>query len=483
MLIEHDYVDRDHRSAASRFYSQQFRATARLCRRYHFFAAHSRWAARPGQKPPELGEYLGYIVRRPVPQAPIGRTVLKFPTATLQGAYLSCAAEFKPHINETELSVTGVPYCQQDAVIMSCAETSIWTAARVMTKVHRHPLVLGSQIATADTVGFLSAGRVLPSPGLTPEQMSHVLSALGFGTIYYAKEAFDGVIWDPVEIAAPYLASGIPVILVGNGHAVTACGALIDIARAEKKPAETRAVSDWIDALITQDDAQGPYRILPRGKNDDPKLRQRFDDLMTPESTKRSARTAADVTAILVPLEPKMFLNAKDANVIARGYLGGTQFNNIFRPRLERLARFGVSSSRELLNAVSGDHGGIVYLLRCRRSVDVRNELAKQGDDPAHPLRHVLRDVPLPRYIWTVEFTTQDRYRNRDSAQRRIFGRLYLDSTATEMAGANAVIVAHFPGMAVVRPRISRAGGNADTTSHLLLEDYGVVADNTPFWH
>jgi hypothetical protein len=234
--------------------------------------------------------------------------------------------------------------------------------------------------------------------------------------------------------------------------------------------------------LITQDDAQGPYRILPRRDDDDSKLRPHFGDLMTPESAKRSAKVAAEVSSILVPLESKMFLNAKDADVIARGYLGGTQFRNIFRPRLERLGRFGVPGSQELLSAIDGQFGGIVYLLRCRRSVDVRSELARYGDNPTHPLRSVLRDVPLPRYIWTVEFTTQDRYRNPDSSQRVVLGRLYLDSTATEMAGANAVIVAHFPGMAVVRPRVSRAGGNADTTSHLLLQDYGLISDRAPFW-
>jgi hypothetical protein len=218
-LVEIDYVDRDHRASAASLYARQFSATARLCERYHFFDTDSDWEAMPeGSSPPAHG-YLGFVVRRPVPESRIGRSVLALTSTLVPSTCVPCAAEYSAHVNETTLTVAGVPYCEQDGTIMSCAETSILIASSIMKELYDHPLVLAPHIATPENVGIAHLGRLLPTNGLTTEQMTNILSSLGFGTLCYAKRASNHE-WGVIPLAAPYVASGIPLILVGKEHAV-----------------------------------------------------------------------------------------------------------------------------------------------------------------------------------------------------------------------------------------------------------------------
>ncbi len=90
-IREADYVDRHYLDDYARYYSRSFRAPAPHCRRLHYFEvlderrhdeligdaygadAKARGAAR------ELlaQHYLGFVVRRPLATARIGRTVLR----------------------------------------------------------------------------------------------------------------------------------------------------------------------------------------------------------------------------------------------------------------------------------------------------------------------------------------------------------------------------------------------------------------------
>jgi hypothetical protein len=487
VIVERSYIDRDHRSSASYFYSQQFRATPRLCSRYHFFRGETPPSLQPGQEFP-AGDYLGYVVQRPLAEAAIGRTVLRFDVAGVPNTYLSCEAVFRPHLNESELLVAGVPYCQQDSAIMSCAETSIWAAARIMKKRYGHPLVLASQVATLDTVGFLSMGRILPSGGLTTDQMAHIVTSLGFGTLYYDRKATKSTEqpweWDPISICAPYLASGIPVILVGQEHAVTACGAITYHDRGSAKAtgsSELHRTRDWIRALIVQDDAQGPYRLMPRSKPEyDALSAEGHGDLLIPEGS-AWWRTAADIEAALIPLPQKVYFTAEDVHAIAAEYLGGHAFQKRIRPRLERLAENGLEGAKMLLDALAGKHGGVVYSVRCRKSVEVRRDFGGQPHENPH-LREFLRDVPLPRLVWVVEFTTRAIFDSAEPLKRRVLGELHFDPTSQKLAGSSALIFAHYPGMALCRPEISAPEGSLKLEARPFQSDPPIERSGIPFW-
>src|SRR6266478_3043356 len=84
-LIETRYIDRDYSSDYRRFYAQTFKTYDRHCERVHFFAediqlilSKPNWNERTDalQNTSERS-YLGFCVLRPLPNAPIGRTVLR----------------------------------------------------------------------------------------------------------------------------------------------------------------------------------------------------------------------------------------------------------------------------------------------------------------------------------------------------------------------------------------------------------------------
>jgi len=76
--------------------------------------------------------YCGFCVIRPLPKAPIGRTVLR---AEVRGrphmeSAVTCRAEYKANLLGVDLQVTGAAYLQQDARVGACAQVSIWAGMR-----------------------------------------------------------------------------------------------------------------------------------------------------------------------------------------------------------------------------------------------------------------------------------------------------------------------------------------------------------------
>jgi len=445
-LTERHYVDRDHRANVSHFYSKQFKGTSSLCQRFHFF--RTEWKPVPGAIPPPVGEYLGYLIQRPSQESPVGRTVLTIREA-IPGAEVLCAGTFKPHINETELCVDGVPFCQQDSVVMSCAETAIWIAARVMTKHFGHPLVMPADISSPETIGFSRYGRILPSGGLHAEQMAHVLNSLGFAPLYYDKAAYEAKKWDPLALATWYLCSKIPVVIGLPEHAVTACGVVVDRKRLAKRGADAQSAAEMVTALVVQDDARGPYRLLARDKQVGNALQPEFSDLLLRPRVADANEpfvTFEKIDSIIVPLPEKVYLAADTVERTVREFLGTFVVGPV--QKLVASGLFQNSGLAEVGDALSGNGDAIVFVIRCRRSVHVR---AGMMNAPL-PVRRALAEIPLPRYIWCAELTTRKRVLNKAGAE--IVGEIYLDATASPYSGLSAVLFGHVGGLVFQRPGV-----------------------------
>lgn len=369
---------------------------------------------------------------------------------------------------------------------MSCAETSIWTAARVMSKQFDHPLILPHQIANADIVGMADHGRLLPSNGLTTNQMSHALSALGFHPIVYNKEAYTLRQRDyaPIELCLPYLVSKIPTILALPSHAVVACGVLLGESRRFAPDRLLCCVDELVNGLIVQDDTRGPYRIIPKDASTheylcDGKLRSllvtpiRDPKLVSPEP---KWWTTEKVESIIVPLPDKVYLTALDAHAFAKLYLNPETFPEDLHEVLAALARRRNPATKTFLAALEGEHGGLVYSVRCRKSTSVRSDFRN-----AHPtVRETLRDVSLPRLLWVIEVTTRDAFSSPSANQRLVFGEFYLDATAHQYLGPPSLVVAHVVGGMVVRPKLSR--GLDDVERVVIQEDRPFERPNIPLW-
>lgn len=366
-VIEFRYIDADYRDEHSRFYSTTFRRYPSAAHRIHLFSERAVEQVQNPNEPVRFGTlgYIGYIVARPVPGAPVGR-VMFTPPADLADA-ISCKATDTVNLFGENLQVTGTPFIAQDAQLSVCAHASLWVVAR-----HHHlnwgaPEFLPGAIVDAVP---LEAGhhRALPSPGLTLGQMSTAASRMGLPPMVYdvahlpAGETIQ-------SIACRYLNSGLPVIVAGNGHAFV----LIGYRRANAYQ------PDELIEFIRQDDEVGPYQVV--------------EDFVFD--------TYAPWQYLVVPLPPKLYLPAESAEVLGKAWLRSI-FNRDGHPLSDR----------------------VTFRTTALRSNVYKNELEDRGL-PANPAA-VLRRAAMSRWIWVVEAIDRDL---RKAGEPCVLGETIIDST------------------------------------------------------
>lgn len=221
-LIEGRYIDRDYSSDYRRFYAQTFQTYGRHCKRVHFFAeeiadiiARPTWAERVvALQATSRKSYRGFCVVRPLPSAPIGRTVLYAEGPKQAGieSVVTCRATIRANLLGAELDVTGTSFMQQDSRVGACAQVAIWTGARHMHERHKYNWLAVSDITrlasptTSEEATSLPAG----SDFLTSERMIRAINEMGFQPLCFEDDNIG-------EVILPYVESGLPVI-VGLRH-------------------------------------------------------------------------------------------------------------------------------------------------------------------------------------------------------------------------------------------------------------------------
>ena len=119
-LLETRYIDRDYSSDYRRFYAQTFKTYDRHCQRVHFFAEDidliiqkPTWAERvKALQATSHRSYRGFCVVRPLPGAPIGRTVISAigPAGPDLEAVVTCRSEARANLLGAELDVIGTSF-------------------------------------------------------------------------------------------------------------------------------------------------------------------------------------------------------------------------------------------------------------------------------------------------------------------------------------------------------------------------------------
>ena len=375
-MIERRYIDADYRDEHSKFYSTTFRRYPSVAHRVHFFADAPPAALSDPDVPYDFQglTYLGYTVLRPVPGAPVGRTVLRVPDRWVK--QVTCTVEETVNVFGVELKVKGTPFMAQDAQLSRCAHTTTWVAAYINHRRFTGPRVLPGAIADA-VVAAGGLGRSVPSPGLTMAQMSETCRAVELPPLVYPLQNLAEGETIP-RVLCRYLNSGIPVIVVGRGHAFVVVG----------YGRERNALGEETLYFVRQDDEVGPYERIDHWALD-------------PYSPWQHA---------IVPLPQKVYLAGEDAETI------------------------GVGRLRNALH-VTSDHDAKTLLSRwdardvtVRSSVVTSNEfkrdLARRGMPPG--LRAVYSRLPMSRYVWVVEL--QDR-RLRDEGAPSVLAEAVVDAT------------------------------------------------------
>ena len=449
-VLEEPYIDRDYSADYIEFYARTFRNHPRHCSRAHFFSEDvsplisadlSTEGLRQLRALPAKS-YCGFCVLRPLPTAPIGRSVLR---ANLRGrsdmeSTVTCRASFEANLLGIDLKVTGAAYLQQDARVGACAQVAIWAGMRHMHARHGYNWVSVADITRLATPTAPDEAVSLPagSDFLTSERMIRAISEAGYQPLCFRNP-------DPCNptIAAtilPYVESGIPVVLGLKlasevGHAVTVVGRVF-----AKQAAPTSTAIDYVPAYIVHDDQGGPYMSLPV-KDPGGSPHPFADDTVKRGTTELNMSHATFAVALM---STRVFSTAEAAQMSARDRIDETLGNMSLIRRM--LAEQQLPANDRLLDELQTAHAADRLVLRTylTSAAGYRRHIA--DGTASDELKDALLDLHLPHFTWITEISTVDSYNEASPGMRRMYGHTIIDATSTGK-GRDAILMLHLPGL------------------------------------
>lgn len=445
-VLEDPYIDRDYSADYLEFYARTFRTHARHCKRVHFFSDDiSPLLCSPltTERLQYLSQtasasYCGFCVIRPLPTAPIGRTVLlaRVRDSFNMEATVTCRADFKANLFGVDLQVTGTPFLQQDARVGACAQVAIWVGMRHMYARYGHAWVSVADITRFATPTTSTEAASLP-PGsdfLTSESMIRGISEAGYQALCFRGG-------DICCDILPYVESGIPVILGLNnggtiGHAVTVIGRGF-----AKLDCPTKRPVDYVPAYLVHDDQGGPYMWLPMHKN------AGGTHAFHGGTVKRFAQelnVQCHATFAVALMSPKVFSTAAAAEVSARDRIEEVLTNMAEIRR--SLTKRDIPFNERLLDELEAAHRDDCIVLRTylTSAAGYRRHLAY--GTASNGLKDMLLGLHLPHFTWVTEISTIDSYNNASPSKRCIYGHTVLDATSTGRGG-DGMLMLHLPGL------------------------------------
>lgn len=367
MVVERPYVDRHFLAEYQGYYATALRDVARHTTRVHFFNERFEWAEVASQLASEQEvrrdfarrlqrSYIGFTVIRPLPSAPIGRSVLRWYDGRPARRFGAGIRPYIVHLWGLTLQVDGFPFQQQDQAVGACATTAVWCAlaAAIRRDGGRSPTPLAITEAAHRS---LPTGRSLPaSGGLTDEQMAAAVNAMG-----YAPDLFKVVESDArflIQVMT-YVRSGIPVIFrvceagTNNHHAIAVVGFREADESHQAEPLVYRVSgSDVLQVhgltrLYIHDDRLGPYARVAWVSTD---ALPRLEFQAQPDDLK-AISGPLEVNHAIAPLYPKIRINASDLLDVAV----------LLRPLVKAITRAAQAPLVEMSYALSGDYLARIY--------------------------------------------------------------------------------------------------------------------------
>ena len=428
-LREHPYLDMGYWDTYSSFYSRCFKRFEKTCERLHFFRG-------PEEKAGELrdaflaGEsencvnalgftYLGFVVLRPTQSYCVGRTALAFddrkgdqlpnmpPTSDPEhkGRPRSKGISTQSaNLMGARLTVSAVPYLQQDVVTGMCATASVWTASQVLADrhdLHRFPYLE----ITRQAVSASSDDETI-SRGLLPHEIRRALLATGARVEQYSPTLAMKTAGDRRnvvlmrEILYAFIESHVPVIILLPGHAVCCIGHLqphIDSFSSLSQFAVDRTeyacmssnhylVSETLTRFHVHNDSYGPYdRIDFLDKSTQIDLNRDRKDPRTwfrrPVILGRGRKDPVDLKGLIVPMPPYV---RTPPHCVALG--ASRTFAKLFTS-----TRFRESEYNVLWRSVM------------TKGSTFKQSLEQRGYNES--LRRAYASLHMPKYIWLCELS------------------------------------------------------------------------------
>lgn len=406
--VEYPYVDKVYRDSYYNYFASKKDDYSRNSIRLSFFSEDLKEEDFRDSKMLDHVQscYKGFLVIRPTFPFIIGRSVIS-PQAFKSNNVLISSVSYSSTANAIKLKVSGFPHSSQDSETISCAEATVWSIMEYFgNRYPEYTPILPSLVNSV--LEKFSFERLIPSKGLTAQQISYALKELGFGVKIYSQSSYISEFFELLRI---YVESGIPVVgLIQNdkgiGHAVNIVGrkkptgAEIDAIPVLKTINGTINVHDFAQLdidYVCVDDNYPPYRTCTLSK---------------PASYYTNPLWAdCRISSFIVPLYPKIYLEAGEARKIAITLI-------------EEFTNMGIVTNREIL---------IKTFLASSRSF--KNEIAL-NDSLQTDAKELLLSISMPKFIWVTEIG--------DKAQMKagnVSGMMILDATEPKRAGIIAALI------------------------------------------
>lgn len=387
MVVETEYVDAVYRDSYYSYFSTKLKNYHRFCIRLSFFenVFSSIDEYLTIDETIIKDNYLGFLIIRPLGKC-IGRNAISpkakvFPADSIK----ICLAEIEASCLGVKLRVKAFPHSSQDGEFMTCAETTTWALAEYFGNKY----VLYKPLLPSTLINSLllhAVERLVPSQGLTIQQISMALRQQDFGCKLYSNT-------NPrfKELFTCYVESGLPLAVAVNGgnigHAVVCIGRKnIDRTQILQKKKifglDYYVWNESIDEFVFNDDNKPCYQLCS------------FNN-PTPYFT------GVNISHFIVPLHKKIYLAAEQAIDIANFFVAKD-----FKSNSDSVIRTFLTSSRSY-----------------------REYICRNKDIPSLLKLAYLR-IDLPKFIWVTEVSSRN-----DFDHGKVNSLILLDATSTLTAG------------------------------------------------
>jgi hypothetical protein len=395
MVVEDKYVDQNYLNDFSAFYVNCFQEYGRFCKRIHLFdqdfdhakflaLLDGKFASNSRMTPELLNKcYLGFVVVKPLPSAPIGKTCLK--TYSGDGRQFPVTESCKVSLFGINLSVKTIAFQQQDQVTAACATSALWSAFHCTGQTFHHWIPSPHEITASAKQNSSSMMQTFPNRGLNFTEMAQSVRAVGLEPVLIGgtnvKKELAGNIYG-------YLMAKIPIILgielfntknESDGfHAITITGFKLE--QFSGPPTAFQLHSDRITKIYAHDDQVGPF------------ARMEFEQRGTGQSERMVLSTSfagvgshyAVPINILVPMDRMLRIQYPTIRDMIE------QFDKLLKQlATTELSGFGFES-------LSWD----IHLSSVN---DLKNEIFKSTKKP----RNILTAL-LPKYLWRAKAVSPD---------------------------------------------------------------------------
>ena len=424
-----NYVDRFYRDTYYTYFAAKYKQINRNCKRlfiFDYIFDREDFFCYTDEIEKKLQEhFLGICTLKPINQGKIGRTLID-PFKLHIPAYIR-TTEFQFFLFGHNFKINAFPYSSQDGEMMTCAETTTWNILEYYgTRYPEHRTVLPSEMLRSEET--FSYERNLPSKGLSVFDISYLLKTFGFAPRICIKEKDSNeeetinkkLLLNFKRMFHYYVESGFPLavsvqIPKMNGHAIVCIG---HGKKEKREENETDSAflelsdypcinsADLYKDYVLMDDNQCPYRI------------ETFNKFTLYHSK------GAFVNGFIVPLPKRIFLEAMDAETIARGILENEHF--------------GLPKWSSDLQENITEENPLVFRLFLTSARKYRGVRIKNAKDDNNGIRFY-SGYPLPRFVWVAEIATLRSYN-----QNLINGEIIIDATAASGNATDRIIMIRY---------------------------------------